>query len=189
MAVTRADAGIAAAPRTMAPLKHWLLQRPGVTRLAVIMLLLAIWEIAARFYLDRDFISPPSAVLMSLHCPVRYQGRTGSAVADPVRNRNRLRARDHHRRQYRPCGRTWPLCASQLHADHSSALRPAAGHDPADLRAGVRHRRGLQDRLRRQPWHVPDHDRGRRRRAENQSDPSHQRPFDGREPRPGTLCM
>ena len=66
MAVTRADAGTAAAPRIVAPLKHWLLQRPGVTRLAVILLLLVIWEIAARFYLDRDFISPPSAVLMSL---------------------------------------------------------------------------------------------------------------------------
>jgi ABC-type nitrate/sulfonate/bicarbonate transport system permease component len=66
MAVAGADAGTVAAPRAEAPLKRWLLQRPGVTRLAVILLLLAIWEIAARFYLDRDFISPPSAVLMSL---------------------------------------------------------------------------------------------------------------------------
>ncbi|HZC54863.1 MAG TPA: ABC transporter permease [Xanthobacteraceae bacterium] len=66
MAVASVDAGTVAAPRAEAPLQRWLLQRPGVTRLAVILLLLVVWEIAARFYLDRDFISPPSVVLMSL---------------------------------------------------------------------------------------------------------------------------
>jgi ABC-type nitrate/sulfonate/bicarbonate transport system permease component len=66
MAVTRADAGIVAVPRAKAPLKSWLLQRPGATRLAVVVLLLAMWEIAARFFLDRDFISPPSLVLLAL---------------------------------------------------------------------------------------------------------------------------
>ncbi|MGC1293517.1 MAG: hypothetical protein WA869_00625, partial [Alloacidobacterium sp.] len=66
MAVTRAELGIVAAPRGQAPLRRWLLQHPGVTRLAVVALLLVIWEVAARFFLDRDFISPPSLVLMSL---------------------------------------------------------------------------------------------------------------------------
>ncbi len=66
MAVTRTDMAIIAAPRVEAPLKHWLLQHPGAMRFAVIILLLAVWEIAARFFLDRDFISPPSSVLMSL---------------------------------------------------------------------------------------------------------------------------
>jgi ABC-type nitrate/sulfonate/bicarbonate transport system permease component len=67
MAVTRADMGVIAAPLARAPLRRWLLQHPGATRFAVIILLLALWEIAARFFLDRDFISPPSLVLMSLH--------------------------------------------------------------------------------------------------------------------------
>ena len=67
MAVARAGLGIVAPPRGQAPLRRWLLQHPGVTRLAVVALLLMIWEVAARFFLDRDFISPPSLVLMSLH--------------------------------------------------------------------------------------------------------------------------
>ena len=38
----------------------------GATRLAVVASLLVIWEVSARYFLDRDFISPPSLVLMSL---------------------------------------------------------------------------------------------------------------------------
>ena len=180
---------IAAAPRAEAPLKHWLLQHPGVTRLAVIVLLLVIWEIAARFFLDRDFISPPSLVLMSLRNLFGTPGVPAALRLTLYEIAIGFVLVDHHRRRYRPRGRTWPLRASQLHADHSPALRPAAGHDPADLRAAVRHRRGFEDRLRRQPRHVSDHDRGRRGRAENQSGPSHQRAFDGREPRAGAVLM
>ena len=44
--------------------KSWL--QPGVSRLAVILALLGAWEIAARLYVDRDFLSPPSIVLVSL---------------------------------------------------------------------------------------------------------------------------
>jgi len=60
------DAGIARAASTEALFKRWLLAHPGATRIAVIALLVGIWELAARFLLDRDFISPPSMVLMSL---------------------------------------------------------------------------------------------------------------------------
>jgi ABC-type nitrate/sulfonate/bicarbonate transport system permease component len=66
MAVVHADAGLTPAARAEAPLKRWLLSHPGTARIAVIVLLLAIWEFAARFLLDRDFISPPSVVLVSL---------------------------------------------------------------------------------------------------------------------------
>jgi NitT/TauT family transport system permease protein len=45
---------------------RWLLRHPGVGRLGVIVALLICWEIAARFFVDRDFLSPPSVVLMSL---------------------------------------------------------------------------------------------------------------------------
>ena len=57
-----------------APPKRWLLPHPGVTRLGVVLLLLVIWEVSARFYLDRDFISPPSQVVMSLGSLFRTPG-------------------------------------------------------------------------------------------------------------------
>jgi ABC-type nitrate/sulfonate/bicarbonate transport system permease component len=45
----------------------FLLARPGLARLGVIVVLFGIWEIAARFYVDRMFLSPPSSVFTSLH--------------------------------------------------------------------------------------------------------------------------
>ena len=66
MAVMDTTAGMARAAQADAPLKRWLLAHPGVTRIAVIAVLVGLWELAARFLLDRDFISPPSVVLMSL---------------------------------------------------------------------------------------------------------------------------
>jgi ABC-type nitrate/sulfonate/bicarbonate transport system permease component len=48
------------------PLRHYLLRHPGVVRLGVVVLLLIAWEIAARWYIDPLFISPPSRVFMSL---------------------------------------------------------------------------------------------------------------------------
>jgi ABC-type nitrate/sulfonate/bicarbonate transport system permease component len=46
--------------------KGWLLQHPGAIRLGVVLALIGFWEVAARFYVDRDFLSPPSIVLTSL---------------------------------------------------------------------------------------------------------------------------
>jgi ABC-type nitrate/sulfonate/bicarbonate transport system permease component len=50
---------------TFAGARGLLLRHPGVARLAAIATLVAIWEVAARFFMDRDFISPPSTVLAS----------------------------------------------------------------------------------------------------------------------------
>src|SRR5664280_744549 len=44
----------------------WLLRHPGVVRLGVVVVLMIVWEVAARFFVDRDFLSPPSTVLFSL---------------------------------------------------------------------------------------------------------------------------
>src|ERR1700722_5147805 len=44
----------------------FLLARPGLARLGVIALLFGIWEIAARFYVDKMFLNPPSSVFTSL---------------------------------------------------------------------------------------------------------------------------
>src|SRR5712675_1428732 len=46
--------------------KAFLLARPGLARLGVIAILFGIWEIAARFYVDKMFLSPPSSVFTSL---------------------------------------------------------------------------------------------------------------------------
>jgi ABC-type nitrate/sulfonate/bicarbonate transport system permease component len=44
----------------------FLLRHPGVARIGVIALILLIWEIAARWFIDKMFISPPSRVFASL---------------------------------------------------------------------------------------------------------------------------
>ncbi len=47
-------------------LKAELLARPGLARLGVVIVLFAIWEIGARFYVDKMFLAPPSAVFTQL---------------------------------------------------------------------------------------------------------------------------
>jgi NitT/TauT family transport system permease protein len=47
-------------------LRTSLLRHPGVVRLGVIALILIAWEIAARWFIDPLFISPPSRVFLSL---------------------------------------------------------------------------------------------------------------------------
>jgi NitT/TauT family transport system permease protein len=47
-------------------IRKWLLARPGVARLGIVILLFLIWEIAARFFVDKIFLSPPSQVFTQL---------------------------------------------------------------------------------------------------------------------------
>jgi ABC-type nitrate/sulfonate/bicarbonate transport system permease component len=61
MAVTGAQTARPAA----AGFRREFIRHPGIARAAVVILLVVLWEIAARFFLDRDFISPPSTVLAS----------------------------------------------------------------------------------------------------------------------------
>jgi ABC-type nitrate/sulfonate/bicarbonate transport system permease component len=44
----------------------FLLRHPGIARLGVVALILLAWEIAARWFIDPMFISPPSRVFASL---------------------------------------------------------------------------------------------------------------------------
>ena len=55
-------------------IKKWLLARPGVARLGVVILMLIIWEIAARFFVDKLFLSPPSAVFTQLNTVFETNG-------------------------------------------------------------------------------------------------------------------
>src|SRR5882672_7140444 len=55
-------------------LKRWLLARPGVARLGVVILLFIIWEIAARFFVDKLFLSPPSRVFTELNTMFETRG-------------------------------------------------------------------------------------------------------------------
>jgi ABC-type nitrate/sulfonate/bicarbonate transport system permease component len=52
--------------RIISPIWHFLLRHPGVARLGVVIVLLLLWEIAARWAIDPLFISPPSRVFTSL---------------------------------------------------------------------------------------------------------------------------
>ena len=52
----------------------FLLRHPGVARLGVIVLILLVWEIAARWFIDPMFISPPSRVFASLGAVWNTQG-------------------------------------------------------------------------------------------------------------------
>jgi NitT/TauT family transport system permease protein len=52
--------------RASPTVRDYLLRRPGLARLIVIATLLAVWEIAARWFVDPLFLSPPSTVIASL---------------------------------------------------------------------------------------------------------------------------
>jgi ABC-type nitrate/sulfonate/bicarbonate transport system permease component len=63
MAMSRTEMLVGLLPRRGWSAKSWLLGHPGVARLAVVLALFGLWEIAGRFYVDRDFLSPPSIVV------------------------------------------------------------------------------------------------------------------------------
>ena len=51
---------------TVRQLKHFFIRRPGLARLGVIVALFLLWEVAARWWIDPMFLSPPSKVVASL---------------------------------------------------------------------------------------------------------------------------
>jgi ABC-type nitrate/sulfonate/bicarbonate transport system permease component len=58
-------------------LRAWLLarlRRPWLARIGVIIILFALWEIAARWWVDPMFLSPPSRVFMSLEAVLDTRG-------------------------------------------------------------------------------------------------------------------
>src|SRR5712691_6710631 len=55
-------------------IKRWLLARPGIARLGVVILLFIVWEIAARFFVDKLFLSPPSRVFTELDAMFETRG-------------------------------------------------------------------------------------------------------------------
>jgi ABC-type nitrate/sulfonate/bicarbonate transport system permease component len=61
---------MSAAANTM---RSWL-RRPWLARIGVIVLLLCVWEVAARSLIDPMFISPPSRVFMSLDALLETRG-------------------------------------------------------------------------------------------------------------------
>jgi NitT/TauT family transport system permease protein len=62
------------APWTWVRLRLWFLRHPGVARLGVIILILIIWEVAARFFVDPRFLSPPSRVVISIDDVLATEG-------------------------------------------------------------------------------------------------------------------
>jgi len=58
---------------TAASIESWL-HRPWLARIGVIALLFALWEMAARWWVDPMFLSPPSRVVMSLQTVLETRG-------------------------------------------------------------------------------------------------------------------
>ena len=57
---------IAAAPAGAAILlKRYMWRHPGIARLGVVLMLFVLWEIAARWFVDSMFLSPPSKVVFA----------------------------------------------------------------------------------------------------------------------------
>ena len=67
------------APTTWKRIKKWFLARPGVARLGVIIILLLVWEIAARFFVDKIFLSPPSLVFSQITTVFETNGTSRGA--------------------------------------------------------------------------------------------------------------
>jgi NitT/TauT family transport system permease protein len=63
-----------AGPPLSRRIKKYLLARPGLARLGVILILLIAWEIAARFFVDKIFLSPPSQVFTQIHTVFQTRG-------------------------------------------------------------------------------------------------------------------
>lgn len=76
MAVSEARNGAVSAESatTADRFARWMLRHPGVGRLLVVLVLMIIWEIAARYFVDRNFLSPPSVVFTSLGDVFRTKG-------------------------------------------------------------------------------------------------------------------
>jgi len=55
-------------------LKRTMLRHPGIARLGVVAALFVLWEIAARYWVDPMFISPPSRVIGSLDAVFNTRG-------------------------------------------------------------------------------------------------------------------
>jgi ABC-type nitrate/sulfonate/bicarbonate transport system permease component len=72
MALTRSFA--AAKPTPGFRLRRWLLRHPGVARLGAVLVLIAAWEIAARYFVDPIFLSPPSQVIFAFDDVLATQG-------------------------------------------------------------------------------------------------------------------
>ena len=60
--------------RTLASAKRFLLRHPGVVRLGVVILILLVWEISARWLINPLFVSPPSRVLAGLGSVLTTEG-------------------------------------------------------------------------------------------------------------------
>ena len=72
--MSTAQGALRAPPSAAAQCRRWLLRHPGVTRLAVVLMLLVVWEITARLFVDPDFLSPPSQVIAGLPAMLETKG-------------------------------------------------------------------------------------------------------------------
>jgi ABC-type nitrate/sulfonate/bicarbonate transport system permease component len=58
--------------------KRYMLRHPGVARLGVVIALLVLWEVAARWWIDPLFMSPPTRVVQELPAMFEIAGIPGA---------------------------------------------------------------------------------------------------------------
>ena len=131
-------------------LTRTLMRHPGLARLVVVAALFLFWEVAARFWIDPTFLSPPSRVVASLGDLFGTQGVPAALRITFWELGGRVFDLGGDRARGRPCGRAVALLQPQLDADHPAALRHAADHHPAAVHPVFRHRPAVEDRLRRE---------------------------------------
>ena len=57
--------------------RQYFLRRPGAARLAIVIALIGLWELAGHTVLDPDFLSSPSAILRAAPRVLGDPGRRG----------------------------------------------------------------------------------------------------------------
>jgi NitT/TauT family transport system permease protein len=72
--IAKSDAPAPAAPLLGRRLKRTMLRHPGIARLGVVAALFLLWEVAARWWVDPMFLSPPSRVIGSLDAVFNTRG-------------------------------------------------------------------------------------------------------------------
>jgi NitT/TauT family transport system permease protein len=72
--IARSEVAAQPAPPFGRRLKRTMLRHPGVARLGVVAALFLLWEIAARWWVDPMFLSPPSRVIGSLDAVFNTRG-------------------------------------------------------------------------------------------------------------------
>ncbi len=155
-------------------------RRPLLAQLLLLLLFLLLWEIAARFFVDKLFLSPPSRVYGEIGRVVYDEGSERGATRDALRAGGSLC--DRGCRSASTIGLMIGLSGFARRSFMpivSAGLWNTANHHTTSLHSLLWHRPALQDRIRRHARDFSHHVDDCCRRAEPQARAADQRALDG----------